>query len=437
MKINISWVKIILISGILLVLLGLFSNEMTLTALFSPDGDLQTSTRIKILIFNILSIAGGIIIILKRNSIRNISSENVRLFFGTLLICLVGLEVFLRIWLPTSTKYSSYMLYEEVAEENRIISPHHYLNYYLTPNYRSRNGLNRHNLLGYRGDEIEIPKPEGRFRIVVLGGSSTYTDAVEDYRKSFTYILQTILRDKYGYDKVEVVNAGVGGYSSFESLINLEFRVLDIEPDLIIVYHGTNDVHARLVPPSLYKGDNSGRRKQWFIPKLGILDWVVFLRIMAYRLDILPNQNALAVLVDTPTSKDGVMGYNKQIGGDPTIVLNNNPPKYFERNLINMIAIAKANHVEILLTTWAFSPLFADYAATSHYQKGFAENNNMIRDLAARQEIAMFDFAKLMPNFKELWSDGRHVNERGAVIKAELFAEFLNDQKFITREYEK
>jgi lysophospholipase L1-like esterase len=61
---------------------------------------------------------------------------------------------------------------------------------------------------------------------------------------------------------VQVINAGVGGYNCWEVLINLELRVLDLDPDLIIIYEGRNDVRAGLVEPASYRGDDSGRRKQ-------------------------------------------------------------------------------------------------------------------------------------------------------------------------------
>ena len=57
-----------------------------------------------------------------------------------------------------------------------------------------------------------------------------------------------------------MINAGLAGWSSWESMINFQLRLLDLEPDLIIVYHAVNVLHARLVwPPEAYQPDNSGR----------------------------------------------------------------------------------------------------------------------------------------------------------------------------------
>ncbi len=55
---------------------------------------------------------------------------------------------------------------------------------------------------------------------------------------------------------------------------------------------------------------------------------------------------------------------------DPMELLDKNPPIFFERNLRNMIALTKANGVDMVFVTWAWSPYLDDYASTPHYQRG-------------------------------------------------------------------
>ena len=75
-----------------------------------------------------------------------------------------------------------------------------------------------------------------------------------------TYLLGETLAERTGID-VDVINAGLASWTSYESMINFELRLLDLEPDLLIMYHAVNDLHARMVwPPQAYRGDNSGRR---------------------------------------------------------------------------------------------------------------------------------------------------------------------------------
>ncbi len=343
--------------------------------------------------------------------------------FFTLLI----LEVAMRIWLDfiapedVSLEYS---LYSYLSPDDQRYVRHHYLNYYPNPGYHR--GKTHHNSLGYRNDEFPAKKPEGVYRIVLLGGSTTYDIGIDDNDKTWSAQMERILRDKYGYKNVEVINAGVGGYNSWETLINLEFRVLDVDPDLIIEYEGTNDVHARFVDPASYRGDDSGRRKQWDPPSIFFLEHSALFRVILRKLGV-TQQVGIGNFI-TPRTAYGPSSVAKR---NPMELLKKNPPIYFERNLNNMVAISKANGVEMLFSTWAYSPYLDDYASTDYYQKGFEENNEVVKEVARKNEIPVFDFAAVMPKDKKYWHDGRHVNELGAEKMAELFAEYIHDNGLI------
>ena len=48
-----------------------------------------------------------------------------------------------------------------------------------------------------------------------------------------------------------------------------------------------------------------------------------------------------------------------------------------------------------------------------------------VKEVANSYGTYLFDFAAVMPQDRKYWSDGRHVNEAGALLKAELFADFI------------
>src|SRR3989338_3463081 len=112
-------------------------------------------------------------------------------------------------------RYRSYL-----EAKNPKFVQHPYLSYALTKNYVSKDGLNKHNSLGIRGEEITMPKPEGVFRIITLGGSTTYGSAVEDWREAYPAQMEKALKENYGYKNAEVINGGAGGYTSAELFIN-------------------------------------------------------------------------------------------------------------------------------------------------------------------------------------------------------------------------
>ena len=117
---------------------------------------------------------------------------------------------------------------------------------------------------------------------------------------TFTAQLEKLLKEDYGYQNVQVINAGVPGYNSWEILVNLEFRVLDLDPDLVIIYEGTNDVHARLVEPSAYRGDDLGRRQAWQVPPVALWEHSALLRILSRTMNI-TRQVSVDDFVSSPT----------------------------------------------------------------------------------------------------------------------------------------
>jgi hypothetical protein len=117
------------------------------------------------------------------------------------------LEVGARLWvnfLATPDQYDRFVLFTDIKPENYAFSPHPYLGYYPTPNFTK--GQTRHNSLGYRSKELSYEKPGDVFRIVALGGSSTYDVRIED-NENFTAQLEKLLKRKYGYQNVNI-NAG-------------------------------------------------------------------------------------------------------------------------------------------------------------------------------------------------------------------------------------
>jgi lysophospholipase L1-like esterase len=218
-------------------------------------------------------------------------------------------------------------------------------------------------------------------------------------------------------------------------LVNLEFRVMDLDPDLVIIYEGTNDVHARMVEPSAYRGDDLGRRQAWQVPPVPLWEHSAFLRILSRMMNV-TRQVSIDDFVSSPTYWSWPFEFRlSENDVDPAKILEKNPPIYFQRNLENMIAIAKEQGTEVLFSTWAYSQDLNDYASKDYYQQGFEENNEIVKEVANRHHIPLFDFAAVMPQDAKYWADGRHVNEAGALVKAALFAEFIHTQRLIGQEF--
>jgi len=95
------------------------------------------------------------------------------------------------------------------------------------------------NNAGFRGPDIVLPKPAGAYRILCVGGSTTF----EGVRNHLTYpaILQRKLRKHFNTDRIEVVNGGVNAINSDQELKQFP-NYLAIQPDLIVHYNFVNDI---------------------------------------------------------------------------------------------------------------------------------------------------------------------------------------------------
>ena len=90
------------------------------------------------------------------------------------------------------------------------------------------------NRLGYIGPELPRDRTPGTLRIACLGDSCTMVGS-----PAYPEIVARLLEER-GH-RVEVMNWGVAGYSSFQGLKRLERDVIPFRPDIITIYFGWND----------------------------------------------------------------------------------------------------------------------------------------------------------------------------------------------------
>jgi lysophospholipase L1-like esterase len=97
------------------------------------------------------------------------------------------------------------------------------------------------NGMSYRGPEVVVPKPPGHVRIVLLGGSATHGWGVADDQTIDAY-MREILAARYPGRAFDVINLAVDGYNSYQLVERLRTDGMRLEPDLLIVNAGVNDV---------------------------------------------------------------------------------------------------------------------------------------------------------------------------------------------------
>ncbi len=352
----------------------------------------------------------------------------------SVLLTIAALEIGWRFYVANFGSEIQRALYlysrEEIAAKTSLFRALPFVNYGLSPAHHEVSAQ------GYRGPEVEIPKPPDVFRIVSLGGSTTYGAFLDSYEKTYPHQLQLALADDYGLDHIEVINAGVQLYSSWESSVNFMLRILDLEPDLITVYHAVNDLETRLVSPEVYGGGYEARGT-WQLPDnelpASALQRLVMRKLgqsvqLEFGLNdyfaIADNIGKCRVATDLPEPVCRTL--------DMTVedLFRANPPIYFERNLGNIISVAQPLGIEVLLLTWAYSPYqydspFGDVMRHEVFQREIASHNEIIRGLAAARGTLFLDLARQMPIDRQYWFNGMHKTLTGTREMARQMADYL------------
>jgi hypothetical protein len=146
--------------------------------------------------------------------------------------------------------------YQKIAKRDTSafpFMPGENLPYRLKPNYLyAPEGLatrTAHNEFGFRGKSWTTIKADDTLRILCLGGSATYGVGVLDNDHTYPARMREYLnssRKPRGWEKVEVFNLGVEGYTAPEVLKLLITQALSFSPDVVLVESVYEDVLPRL-----------------------------------------------------------------------------------------------------------------------------------------------------------------------------------------------
>jgi len=198
-----------------------------------------------------------------------------QLFFGVVVGTIVVLvsvalaEVVLRVYARTaSTSLAAALRVDPFAV---LVEPHGDAGYRPRPErtFDYDNGARATvNTMGFRGPGVAVPKPPGTLRIVLLGGSSTFGWGVDDHETIDSYMREALL-ERYPDRTIEVVNLAFDGYDSYQLYERFRSDGLALEPDVVIVNSGVNDVRN-----AWYRDIRDGDRRTMLY--LGTLDQLRF-----------------------------------------------------------------------------------------------------------------------------------------------------------------
>jgi lysophospholipase L1-like esterase len=298
-----------------------------------------------------------------------------------------------------------------------LIAAHGELGYRPRPNsvFRYGNGtFATTNSMGYRGPVVRTPKPSGTFRIILLGESTTHGWGVKDDETIDTY-LRSLLRERHPDRSVDVINLAFDGYDSLQLLERLRSDGMRLEPDLIIVNSGINDVRNTRFKdladpdPRTLMAEGLVQRLREEQARGGPTVWT---RIKHYSyLARLPSVARQYLTASSLTS-------HKQVKVTPNL----EAADIFERNLKRIVALASQANIPLLFSTPPSSLSFRykpDATSTISYWIVDAATTQHLRDELARR-------------MRRVVADERNERHQVAYIPHRLSTEMFLDDAHLT-----
>jgi lysophospholipase L1-like esterase len=97
------------------------------------------------------------------------------------------------------------------------------------------------NSLGMRGEEVSAERPDGTFRILVLGDSHAFGWGMAQ-DAAFPAVVEKLLESRPAVPRVEVLNSGIPGYNAVQEVRTFELRSDELAPDLVLITFVHNDM---------------------------------------------------------------------------------------------------------------------------------------------------------------------------------------------------
>ena len=286
-------------------------------------------------------------------------------------------------------------------------------------------------------------RPEGEFRILALGASAFVT-------RSFQPEFQRLLNESPFFRsrglRVRVVSTGVPAHMTFDSLWKYRYWYRGTDFDLVIFYHAINDARANNYPRGVFRDDYA--QMPYYRQYAPVFEWIGRHPLLSrsFFLTFLVKLGARAWIQVAPAFQREAPYTDPR--DDPWLAegADIKTAAVFERNLEEVLALARERRQRVLLLTYA-SYVPADYSnqkflakqgdytfmpesiaievwgRKDNVVKAIEAHNAVIRKVASQHpEVIFFDMERFMPkdrlHFIDVchWTDlGRETFARGVL----------------------
>ncbi len=367
---------------------------------------------------------------------------------GSLLLALAAAEVLLRVFAPAPDPYAHFKTTREVKPIVHEFPPNFTFESRVEPGLPGMPPAHRRfstNNVGFRGDFLARPKPPREYRIFMVGGSTTECLYLDD-SEAITFVLQHELRrERRDGRDYRVYGAGQSGNVSSDHVAMISQRIVHLEPDMIIVFAGINDLTASIYGKDYTFLQESETRRYSFLNLLSFVATEFQLPRYGYTLrKRLFKKSSREILEEIPAQSN----YRVEIELRKSLPMARGRPRTdlrsYEENLRTILGIARAHRIALVFVTQASTwnsrvdPRAVEWHWMTHrrdvvYREEWMDEalesyNDVMRRLGRENGTPVFDLARKLEKSLEFLYDDCHFNVAGARRAGQELGSFLSGQ---------
>lgn len=289
------------------------------------------------------------------------------------------------------------------------------------------------------GKNFEPEKSANEIRIAAIGGSTT-ANLNLSFEENWPGYLGSLVKNFCQDKTITVINAGVPGFDSAQSLGNLALRVMPYKPDIVIIYHAYNDLKA-IRPDMEFKPDYSHihptpfgyHTKPNFIKRC-LNNSMFYVRTRNKYREYITSKGLMDQYYDMEPGKNRLSDIPKEAH------------ETFERNIRSLVSIAQAGGSKVIISSFAtlhdpsmdftstvqlehlselkkvelnMVMLFIPGLKLSAVFNGIRHYNQVLKRIAAEENTGWVDNATLIPHEEKYFVDRVHFTSEGAKLMAQ------------------
>ena len=354
--------------------------------------------------------------------------REITVFILGVITIILPAEIFLRIinfrpessWQPSGT--------HKIDDSLIYINTPNYSGDWITEDFQQKTFINS---TGFRDEQIKTKKPEIK-RIIVVGDSFIFGHGISSNKLTIPAQLENKIAG------VDVINAGVQGYSPDQEYRFITGKAMEYEPDFIIWALNPHDYDNMTYFPSLYDLDKRENLKK----TSAMTTWIYFKGFLTAKFPVLLQKSYLFLYILDSLEKIPLLNRGLMIPHDKRYDWIE---KKLSEEVKSVIAFTEKNELGLVMVFLPLKYSYRDNKYNSQYVnyegvvksiKKILDGENIIyvdigldlwRQAQVNKKNSQSDYNRLF------FKNDYHLNEAGAEIAAEMLADKLELEKLFIR----